>query len=56
MLILGESGKASSHSLLAEWAGGFPKLETLLLGRLGLMGSLPDAWLEPGSFASLTFL
>lgn len=42
-----------SHSLPAEWARGFPRLEKLMLQYLGLSGTFPGAWQARGSFPQL---
>lgn len=36
--------EAPPHGLPPEWAAGFPRLEHLMLSRLALVGTLPDAW------------
>ena len=36
----------STHGLPAEWAAGFPYLDSLSLICLGVSGSLPDAWVS----------
>lgn len=47
------SPSGSRHTLPAEWARGFPSLQALTLGFLGLSGTFPAAWQASGSFPQL---
>lgn len=51
---------AVARLLPPKWAdttiGGFPKLKLLELRRLGLAGSIPQAWLAEGGFPALAHL
>lgn len=44
---------SSPHPLPAEWARGFPKLQSLTLTTLGVNGTFPAAWQASGSFPQL---
>lgn len=44
---------SSPHPLPAEWAQGFPKLQSLTLNTLGVNGTFPAAWQASGSFPQL---
>jgi hypothetical protein len=50
------SAPAPASSLPEQWTAGFPRLQHLMLEGLALAGTLPAAWLQLGSFPSLTSL
>lgn len=40
---------SAARRLPEGWAGAFPRLKSLVLADLGISGSLPASWIDPGS-------